>query len=384
MLLKFGSNSMKKPKIHNKPALTAQLGGKTLPVLVTIAALGAFPTLFSATAAALPTLPEPVTNQLVLQTSVRGKSYLVSFAGLGEAKTAAASHNKAWQLTEGNAMWQPVPPVPSQARTSGRLAATGLAMANNFFIFSGYSVAANGTETTLTDSYRFSPVTQTYTKLPDMPVPVDDSLAVSYQDRYIYLISGWHNDGNVNLVQVFDNFTQKWQQATPFPGTPVFGLAGGAVGNQLLACDGVKLNYADGKRSYAMENQCYLGTIDSKSALKINWQPIVHHGQNPRYRQAGIAVTLAGEPMIALIGGSENPYNFNGIGYNGQASEPSAAVYVYAVKQQRWLKAEPTAAVMDLRSLVSINGDVYSVGGMLPGQNVTPQLIKHQIKLLPE
>lgn len=338
----------------------------------------------TATAASLPPLPEPVSNQLVLQTTVRGKSYLVSFAGLGAERTAASSHNKAWQLTEGNAMWQPVAAVPNQARKSGRLAATGLAMANNFFIFSGYSVAADGVETTLTDSYRFSPVTQTYTKLPDIPVPVDDSLAVSYQDRYIYLISGWHNDGNVNLVQVFDNFSQKWQQATPFPGTPVFGLAGAAAGNQLLVCDGVKLNYAADKRSYAMENQCYLGTIDSKSALKINWQPIAHHGQPARYRQSAVAVTLNNEPMIAFIGGSENPYNFNGIGHNGSASEPSAAVYVYALKQQKWLKAEPTTAVMDLRSLISIHGEIYSVGGMLQGQNVTPQLIKHQIKLLPE
>ena len=71
------------------------------------------------------------------------------------------------------------------------------------------------------------------------------------------------------------------------------------------------------------------------------------------------------------------------IGYNGIVSEPSAAVYVYALKQQKWLQAEPTTAVMDLRSLVSINGEIYSVGGMLAGQNVTPQLIKHQIKLLP-
>lgn len=368
----------------NKNILKPDLGRKSSALFLALTMLSGTTTSFSTSAAALPALPEPVSNQLVMQTTVRGKSYLVSFAGLGEAKTAAATHNKAWQLTEGNAMWQPVAPVPNQARTNGRLAATGLAMANNFFVFSGYSVAANGNETTLSDSYRFSPVTQTYTKLPEMPVPVDDSLAVSYQDRYIYLISGWHNDGNVNLVQVFDNFSQKWQQATPFPGTPVFGLAGAAVGNQLLACDGVKLNYADGKRHYAMENKCYLGTIDSKSALKINWQPIAHHGQNPRYRQAGIAVTLAGEPMIALIGGSENPYNFNGIGYNGQPSEPSAAVYVFALKQQRWLKAEPTEAVMDLRSLVSINGEFYSVGGMLPGQNVTPRLIKHQIKLLPE
>jgi len=338
----------------------------------------------SSLAADLPPLPEPVSNQLVLQTSVRGKSYLASFAGLGAAKTPAASHNKAWQLTEGNAMWQPVSAVPNQARRPGRLAATGLSMANNFYIFSGYSVAADGTETTLTDSYRFSPVTQTYTKLPDMPVAVDDSLAVSYQDRYIYLISGWHNDGNVNLVQVFDNFSQKWQQATPFPGTPVFGLAGAAIGNQLLVCDGVKLNYADGKRSFAMQSQCYLGNIDSKSALKISWQPIAHHGHPARYRQVATAVTLNNEPMIAFIGGTENPYNFDGIGYDGVPSEPSSAVYVFALQQKKWLQAEPTTAVMDLRNLVSINGEIYSVGGMVAGQNVTPQLIKHQIKLLPE
>lgn len=381
MLLKFGSSTKTATPLH-KSSLIANTQRTWPPTGLQLALCSI--ALFSVSALAIPELPEPVTNQVVLQTTVRGKSYLVSFAGLGAEKTAAASHNKAWQLTEGNATWQPVTPLPNQARKSGRIAASGLAMANNFFIFSGYSVAADGSETTLTDSYRFSPVTQTYTKLPDMPVPVDDSLAVSYQDRYIYLISGWHNDGNVNLVQVFDNFTQKWQQATPFPGTPVFGLAGAAVGNQLLVCDGVKLNYADGKRSYAMENQCYLGTIDPKTALKINWQPIAHHGQKARYRQAAIAITLQGEPMIALIGGSDNPYNFNGIGYNGAPAEPNAGIYVYALKQQRWLKAEPTSAVMDLRNLVSIQGDIYSVGGMLPGQNVTSKLIKHQIKLLPE
>ena len=41
-----------------------------------------------------------------------------------------------------------------------------------------------------------------------MPVPVDDSVALSYKERYIYLISGWHNDGNVNLVQVYDTKKQ--------------------------------------------------------------------------------------------------------------------------------------------------------------------------------
>jgi N-acetylneuraminic acid mutarotase len=376
MLQKFGRNRATQQLQLSLPACNFMK--KLTPVLLTA--------IFSAStvAATLPSLPEPVSNQLVLQSTIRGKGYLVSFAGIGADKTASASHNKAWQFTTGNAMWQPVPAVPNQARKTGRLAATGLVMSNNFFIFSGYSVDTDGSETTLTDSYRFSPVTQNYTKLPDMPVPADDSLALSYQNRYIYLVSGWHNDGNINLVQVFDNFSQKWSQATPYPGTPVFGLGGAAVGNQLLVCDGVKLAYTTEKRSYAMENSCYLGTIDSKSALKINWQPIAHHGQPARYRQAAVAITLNDEPMVAFIGGSENPYNFNGIGYNGAPSEPSAAVYVFALKQKKWLKAQPTTAVMDLRSLVSIDGDIYSVGGMVAGQNVTPELIKHQIKLLPE
>lgn len=338
--------------------------------------------LATAMAAELPVLPEAVTNQVVLHSTVRGSHYLVSFAGLSDNKTSA--HNKAWQLTEGKALWQPVAPVPNQARRGGRLAATGLALANNFYLFSGYTVATDGTEATLTDSYRFSPVTQTYTKLPDLPVAADDSLALPYLDRYIYLISGWHNEGNINLVQVFDNFSQKWAQATPYPGTPVFGHAGAAVGNQLLLCDGVKVQYTAGQRSYAMENACYLGTIDPKSALKISWQQISHHGQKARYRQAAIAVVLNDEPMIAFIGGSETPYNFDGIGYNGRPAEPSADIYLYALKQQRWLKAAPTTAVMDLRNLVSLNGEIYSVGGMVAGQNVTAKLIKHQIKLLPE
>ncbi len=61
----------------------------------------------------------------------------------------------------------------------------GSLMSNHFFIFAGADVAAAGSDKLLTDSYRFSPLTQTYTKLPDMPVAVADSLALAYQERYL-------------------------------------------------------------------------------------------------------------------------------------------------------------------------------------------------------
>ena len=78
--------------------------------------------------------------------------------------------------------------------------------------------------------------------------PVDDTVALVYQNRYIYLVSGWHGSGiskstgNVNLVQVFDSQQGRWFNATPFPGAPVFGHAGGIVDDQFLIVDGVKVN----------------------------------------------------------------------------------------------------------------------------------------------
>lgn len=47
-----------------------------------------------------------------------------------------------------------------------------------------------------------------------MPVPVDDSVSLTYQDRYIYLVSGWHKDDNVLNVQMYDSQTDIWVPAT--------------------------------------------------------------------------------------------------------------------------------------------------------------------------
>ncbi|HEX5792533.1 MAG TPA: galactose oxidase, partial [Rheinheimera sp.] len=69
------------------------------------------------------------------------------------------------------------------------------------------------------------------------------------------------------------------------------------------------------------------------------------------------------------------------IGYNGTPSEPDSKVWVFSLAEKRWLKAADTAPVMDLRSLIDIDGNIYSVGGMQEGQQVSAQLIKHQIKL---
>lgn len=338
-----------------------------------------------ALAQTLPPLPEPVSNNVVLATTIREKTYIASFSGLGNGKTAADAHNKGWLLQAGDSSWQKLPNVPSSLGHSNRLAMTATVLEQNFYLFGGYSVAKDGTEVTQSDSYRFSAISKNYTKLPDMPVAVDDSVALTYQNRYIYLVSGWHNDGNVNLVQLFDNFTQKWSQATPFPGTPVFGHAGTVDGNKLLICDGVTtaLN-PDGKRSYVATAACYQGEIDSSNARKISWKAISHPTGVARYRQAALPVTVEGERYLAFIGGTTNPYNFTGIGYNGTPSEPDAAVWLYQPKTQQWRKGKVSTPVMDLRNLLELNGEIYSLGGMTNGQQVQSDFIKQQITLLPD
>lgn len=351
---------------------------KSISYLSSVAAAA---TCVAVSATSLPDLPEPVSNNAVASTSVRGKTYIASFMGLGPGKQHTDIHNKVWMHTVGEFNWQSLPPVPSTQKVNGRIAASAVALNSNFFVFGGFSVNADGSEITATDSYRIDPITKRYTKLNDIPVPVDDAVALTYQNRYIYLISGWSDHGNVNLVQVFDNFTQRWSQATPFPGKPVFGLAGAMADNKMLVCDGVALEYyADKKREYKSEPACYLGTVGS-NANQIDWRVIQHPTGTARYRMAGINTEIDGKDMLVFIGGSTNPYNYNGVGYNGKASEPDSKVWVFSPGEQRWLNAADTTPVMDLRSLIEIDGEVYSVGGMTSGQQISNQLIKHPIKL---
>jgi len=346
-----------------------------------LSSLAAAATCVAVCATTLPDLPEPVSNNGVATTTVRGKTYIASFMGIAPGKQYSDIHNKVWMHTVGEFAWHELPDVPSQQRLTGRIAASTVALNNNFFIFGGFTVNADSSEQTAADSYRLDPVTKRYTKLNDMPVPVDDAVALTYQNRYIYLVSGWSDHGNVNLVQLFDNYTQRWSQATPFPGKPVFGLAGAMAGNKMLLCDGVALEYyADKKREYVSEPACYLGAVGS-NANKIDWRKVAHPTGTARYRMAGINTKVNGKEMLVFIGGSTTPYNYNGIGYNGKPATPDGKVWVFEPVEQRWLKAADTTPVMDLRGLVEIDGELYSIGGMTSNQQVSSQLIKHQVKL---
>jgi len=311
-------------------------------------------------------LPQAVSNNAVAALKVDGHYVLYSFNGLSADKTFQAIHHRSFSFDLATGRTAKISSVPVE---KGRLASVAVSLNQHIYVIGGYTVAADGHEISTDEIYRYDPKSDTYHLETRMPVAVDDSLALVYRDRYIYLISGWSMDKNVSLVQVYDTHLKRWFNATPFPGSAVFGHAGGMVANQLLVVDGVKIvpastkNGVKVKRQFVMSEQSWQGTIDPKQASKIVWQILPQHPGPALYRMASAGIDSLG--LVLFAGGSDNPYNYNGIGYNGQPSEPSASVFSYHFSQKKWLKqADLIDASMDHRGLALTDKTAFIVGGM--------------------
>src|SRR6266576_3059938 len=152
-----------------------------------------------------------------------------------------------------------------------------------------------------------------------------DAVAGVYHDRFIYLVSGWSKTDAVRDVQIYDAEKNKWLQGTRIPGTPVFGHAGGLVGDTIVYVDGAQKNPSADQPKYVASDECWMGKIDHHDPAKILWTKLPTHPGNARYRIA--AGSSEKDQMIYFSGGTDNPYNFNGIGYDGKPSEPSPVTF---------------------------------------------------------
>jgi len=322
-------------------------------------------------------LPRPLTNNALASVTAADRRFIVSFNGLGEGRTRRDTSSGTVVFDDDTDQWSKAVPVPGGV---GRLAATAAAVGGLAYVFGGYSVAEDGAEESTPWVYSFDPVKGEYTELSPMPVLVDDTVSVVYDNRFIYLISGWHDLGNVNLVQRYDTVADEWVQATPIPGQAVFGHAGGIVGNRLVYCDGVAVrSFADRSRDFVMSDKCFLGIIDLDDGRRIDWRHLPPHPGLPRYRMA--AAGIAEHNAVLFIGGSENPYNYDGTGYNGEPSEPAAGALLYDFNSFGWRHLDYAGrASMDHRALVRWQDRWVTVGGMLGGQQVTDRVAAYLLQ----
>jgi len=258
--------------------------------------------------------------------------------------------------------------------SEGRLASSAVTLKNQIYLFGGYSVAEDGTEVSTPEVFAFAPNTESYTRLTDMPTPVDDAVLFTHLDRYIYLVSGWHDDGNVSLVQAYDTQNDTWARATDYPGSPVFGHAGGAVDGQIIIADGVAvIGVSDGRRQFGEVSEVWHGQISPANPLEITWTPRPAHAYGPLYRMA--ATGNVERQQIIFAGGGDNPYNIDGVGYDGTPAVPSDVVFAYDLEAANWIKLgtldEPS---MDHRGLLENNGTYFIVGGLDAKLNVRSKI----------
>ncbi|GAB4184345.1 MAG: hypothetical protein Tsb002_07250 [Wenzhouxiangellaceae bacterium] len=330
-------------------------------------------------AEAPPPLPQPLSNNPVAMrsTSAGQPATWMTLTGLGAGKSWRDLREDGYWWQAGMAAWQPLPPLSGN---SGRLAAQLIVVAGEFWFFGGYTVAEDGAEVSTPDVIRVRPHSDSpYQAMPSMPVPVDDAVILGYQDRYIYLISGWHDVGNVNLVQVFDTQTHQWSQAEPWPGNAVFGHAGAIADNHLLVCGGVRIAYpATGNRQFLPNNECWQGIIRTDDPRRIDWRPAPAMPGGARYRSA----SAADGRWVVFAGGAHNPYNYDGIGYNGEPAQALPTVIGFDLDEQRWGCFTPSPrGSMDHRALIVMEThQAILIGGMTNDQQVSDQVLQWQLK----
>jgi N-acetylneuraminic acid mutarotase len=318
-------------------------------------------------------LPMAITNNAVALIDKEDGYRLVTALGLNEGKQWNNTESRAMAFDYDSNRWTELSAVPGE---QGRLAASAVTVAGKVYLFGGYTVSEGGEEKSLPEVWLLDEATGNWSEYSRMPVPVDDSVVLVYQDRYIYLISGWHDVGNVNLVQVLDTRTAAWQQATPYPGIAVFGHSGGISKDQIVVCDGVGINYpTDGSsRQFLASSECWLGRIDQDNFRRINWQPLPAHPGVSRYRMASGADK---DQRIWFAGGSDNPYNYDGMGYNGIASEPESQMFSYDLRKKQWTcHGHLASGTMDHRGMPWHDGWFYIIGGMRAGQQVSHSVIR--------
>jgi hypothetical protein len=196
-------------------------------------------------------------------------------------------------------------------------------------------------------------------------------------------VSGWHDTGNVTDVQIYDTKAKRWEKGTPWPGTPVFGHAGGLVGDVMAVCDGVTAGKDEsGKNRYAITNACWQGKLDVQAPGNIDWRQISPHPGVPLYRAGATgAKDRQGNSRVVFAGGTPRPYNYNGIGYDHVPAEPSSAVFAFDPARHVWTSYQSAPkAGMDFRGLIAFDDTFILFGGMDANQAVTNQVVRFSLQ----
>jgi N-acetylneuraminic acid mutarotase len=313
----------------------------------------------------IPAMPGAVTSNAVA--AIKGGLEVYSIMGIGPKKVWNDVTNKVYILHLASAKWSEGHPVPGVA---GRLGASAIGAKGQIYLFGGYVLDAQENVITVPDVNRYTPQASRWYRAEDMPLAVDSAVIGITHDRYVYLVGGRSKSGPVNNVQVYDIESNSWSQATPFPGTPVFGHAGGIADDQIVYIDGAKKNPA-GNPAYIASNECWLGKIDKKDPNRITWSKLPAH---PGTARVGIvAGPFDRDRKILFSGGATAPYDLKGLGPDGKPMEVSTLTFALDVHSVKWesLESDTFDVRTDSRGVLSTPIGPMVLGGMVSNTAVT-------------
>ncbi len=83
---------------------------------------------------------------------------------------------------------------------------------------------------------------------------------------------------------------------------------------------------------------------------------------------------------MLFAGGTDNPYNYDGLGYNSVPSGPLTGVFGWNSQAGSWHTLPGlTTPTMDHRGIVALKGQLLVVGGMVAGQTVTQRVVVAEV-----
>lgn len=315
------------------------------------------------------TLPEAVSNNAVAMMKLKGQIQLFSIMGLGAKKDWNSASNQAYLIDVDSGKPSTIHSVPG---TAGRIGAAAAGVGNYLFLFGGY-ILYQGGGMAVQDMGIYEPSADRWLRGTDMPIGVGDAVIGAYRDRYIYILGGRSNQGAVANVQVYDVEKSQWTTATPIP-VAVFGHAGAIVGDTIVYIGGAQKNPDGDSPKWVAATQCWKGTIDRHDFQRIEWTKLPNHPGSAQFRVA--AGGSEKDEKIYFSGGSENPYDFQGIGYDGKPAEPSPVTFAFNLRSGKWetLDDNTPDPTMDHRGLLVTKEGLVIIGGMEKGQQVTAKI----------
>jgi N-acetylneuraminic acid mutarotase len=306
-----------------------------------------------------PPMPGAVSNNAVA--SLKNGYQLFSFMGVGPKKNWDNVSNQVYILNIGHeGKWSTGRQVPGPV---GRLNAAAGGVKGVVVLMGGFVVDSQGSEITIPDVNVYEPGARRWSRGKDIAVPVDSAVSGVTHDHFVYLIGGRSTKGPVNNVQIYDLEKDSWTQATPFPGSPAFGMAGGIAGEEIVIVDGAKPGQGSSPR-YVASDECWLGKIDHKDPTKIEWSKLPAHPGTARFGIAGAGSNR--DHKIYFSGGTTTPHDYKSISYDGNPPQVSSIIFAFDLRTNHWETIEEHSddAPADGRGLVESPVGPVLLGGM--------------------